>query len=71
MQHYGDKLNQKLTDEARHTYATAARPTLTDEARAQSLAQAMLAAIKDGRNDQARALAIELKPLMGFLPEGK
>jgi hypothetical protein len=53
----------------RFTAAQAARPNLTDEARAQSLAQAMLAAIKDGRDDQARALAIELRPLLSFLPE--
>lgn len=25
MQHFGDKLNQTLTDDARHTYATAGR----------------------------------------------
>lgn len=43
------------------------RPALTERERAQSLAQAMLAAKDAGRLDEARALAVELKPLMMWL----
>lgn len=44
------------------------RPTLTPREKAQSLAQAMLAAKDAGRIEDAKALAIELKPLMEYLP---
>ena len=43
------------------------RPVLTLREQAQSLAQAMLAAKEAGELDRARALAIELKPLMSYL----
>jgi hypothetical protein len=51
----------------RHTCDDAARPVLTERERAQSLATAMIAAKGAGRIEQARALAVELKPLMGWL----
>ena len=43
------------------------RPVLTPKARAQSLATAMLAAKAAGDLDAARALAIELRPLLSYL----
>ncbi len=43
------------------------RPSLSPRARAQSLAVAMLAAKDAGRLDEARALALELKPLLSYL----
>lgn len=43
------------------------RPVLSPRERAQSLATAMLAAKDAGRLTEARALAIELTPLLGYL----
>jgi len=43
------------------------RPALSLRDQAQSLAIAMLAAKEAGDLDRARALAIELKPLMSYL----
>ena len=47
----------------------AARPAVTNAQKAQNLADKMMAAIKADDKVTARALAIELKPLLGFLPE--
>lgn len=46
----------------------AARPRITDAQQAQDLADRMIAAIKADDKDTARTLALELKPLIGFLP---
>ena len=45
----------------------AGRPVLSKREQAQSLAIAMLAAKDAGDLDKARALALELKPLMSYL----
>lgn len=55
----------------RHSADYAARPVVTSEQKAQDIAQRFMAAIKADRRDEARALALELKPLLGLLPEGK
>lgn len=46
----------------------AAKPELTNEARACSLFHAMKAALEDGRTEDAKAHALALRPLLGFLP---
>lgn len=48
----------------------AARPAVTQEQKAQDLAQRMRDAIRANDLDAARAYAIELRPLLSFLPEG-
>lgn len=54
----------------RHNASHAARPMLTSEQKAQATYHAMRAAIDAGDVTTARALAIELRPLLGFMPEG-
>jgi hypothetical protein len=49
----------------------AARPLVTPAQQAQDLAQRMIAAIKTGNLDDARAHALALRPLLGFMPEGE
>ena len=59
-------INDQLASE-RAAAELNSRPVLSARERAQSLASAMLAAKDAGRLDEARALAIELKPLMSYL----
>lgn len=47
----------------------ASRPSVTPEQMARDLAWRMTDAIKANDLDTARKIAIELKPLLGFLPE--
>jgi hypothetical protein len=48
----------------------AARPAVTQAQRAQDVFSQMRAAMDVGEMDTARALALELRPLLGFMPEG-
>ena len=56
-------------DAQRSAATYAARPQVTPAAAAQDMAKRMLAAIEDGRTDEARELAISLRPLLGFLED--
>lgn len=56
-------------DAQRHNAAYAARPLVTNAQRAQDLAKAMLAALDAGDKETAKAHALALRPLLGFLPE--
>jgi hypothetical protein len=51
----------------RHAAQMAARPQVSDKDQATQLFHCMKAAIADGRMERARELALELKPLLGFL----
>ncbi len=68
MKNLADITLQQL-EAQRFNASYAARPVITNAQKAQDLAQRMIAAIKADRKDEARALAIDLKPLIGFLPE--
>lgn len=57
-----------LEAQTRYTLDMAARPQLTDAERAVSIYHAMVAAKAMGRLDEARAMAVELKPLVHLLP---
>lgn len=49
----------------------AGRPALEGRARAEQLYHLMDAAKRDGNLDRARVYAMELRPIMHLLPEGK
>lgn len=53
----------------RHAAAYAARPQVTPEAQAQDIAHRMLSAIEAGDLVTARALALSLRPLLGFMKD--
>ena len=53
----------------RHAASYAARPQVTPEAQAQDMAKRMLAAIEAGDLATARALAMALRPLLGFMKD--
>jgi hypothetical protein len=65
--HYIDSLESQT----RYRLEQAARPALDNAAKAQSIATAMLAAIKDNRLEDAKQHALALRPLMQWLPEGE
>lgn len=67
--HYGIKYNEQLSDEARYRYQSASRPAVTPEAQAQDIARRMIDANNDGDLETARRLALELRPLLLWLPE--
>ena len=54
----------------RHAASYAARPELTQAQQAQAIYHAMKTAITAGELDTARGLALALRPLLGFMPEG-
>lgn len=62
-------LNQLAAQRFQASYA--GRPPVTNEQKAADLAQRMIDAIKAGALDEARGLALALKPMLGLLPEGK
>lgn len=69
MQHRLRTHGDQQLEAQRHAAAYAARPQVSPEAQAQDIAHRMLAAIEAGDLVTARALALSLRPLLGFMKD--
>lgn len=66
---YAANYIETLESETRYRLDMAARPMVAGKDYATQLFHCMKAAVADGRNDDAKKYALELRPLLGLLGE--